>query len=295
MEVMEVKENKGRTIFMTGATSGLGKVAAFKLANSGARLIVFARNTKKGNELKEYYRSNWPEGKGLIEVVEGNLNSFRSIEQACEIVIERYASLDMIIQNAGIFNFSYRESEDKIEETLQVNLLAPILITHLLSGLLARSKNPRLIFTASALHQGSIRFDDIEFKKKFSSFKSYRQSKLGIILMTRLFAEKFSNKNISVFCQHPGFVNTNLGDNSGPIGKFVFWSMGKSAEKGAENLLFLSNHEEDKLVSGEYYMNNKVKKITRQSYDLNMALALLARSRDYLKDYIKEPSVVFPE
>jgi NAD(P)-dependent dehydrogenase (short-subunit alcohol dehydrogenase family) len=280
---------------MTGATSGLGKVAAAKLANSGARLIVLARNAKKGDELKEYYSSNWPEGKGVIELVEGNLNSFRSIEHACKTVIEKYTNLDMIIQNAGIFNFSYQESEDKIEETLQVNLLAPILITHLLSGLLARSKNPRLIFTASALHQGSIRFDDIEFKKTFSSFNSYRQSKLGIILMTRLFAEKFSNKNICVFCQHPGFVNTNLGDNSGPIGKFVFWAMGKSAEKGAENLLFLSNNEEDELVSGEYYMNNKVKKITRQSYDLNMALALLARSRDYLKEYIKEPSAVFPE
>lgn len=280
---------------MTGATSGLGKVAAARIANSGAKLIALVRNSKKGEELKSYYKENWPNGEGQIEVVEGNLNSFKSIKLACSKINEKYTSLDTIIQNAGIFNFSFVESEDGIEETLQVNLLAPILITHLLSDLLAKSDNPRLLFTASALHQGSIQFSDIEFRDSYTSFKSYRQSKLGIILITRLFAQKFKENNICVLSQHPGFVNTNLGDNTGPIAKFIFWSMGKSPEKGADNLVYLCNYKGRDLVSGEYYMNTKVKDITMQSYDLDMASRLLDVSKDYLKEYIKEASIVFPE
>lgn len=292
---MDEMNKTKKSIFMTGATSGLGKVAAAKLANSGATLIALARNSKKGEELKTFYKDNWPNGKGDIEIVEGNLNSFESIVKACNTVIKKHSSLDMLILNAGIMNFSYKESKDNIEETLQVNLLAPILITHLLAGLLSKSENPKLIFTASALHQGSIRFNDMEFKKGFSSFKSYRQSKLGVILMTRLFAQMLEEKNICVLSQHPGFVSTSLGDNSGAIVKFVFKAMGKSPEKGAVNLLYLCNSKVDDLVSGEYYMNSKVKDITMQSYDLEMASQLLDVSKEYLKDYIKEPSIVFPE
>ena len=86
---MEVIDNNMKTIFMTGATSGLGKAAAAKLANDGAKLIVLVRNTIKGAELNAYYKNNWPEGKGVIEVVEGNLNSFKSIELACNEVREK--------------------------------------------------------------------------------------------------------------------------------------------------------------------------------------------------------------
>ncbi|MCP4438185.1 MAG: SDR family NAD(P)-dependent oxidoreductase [Aureispira sp.] len=284
---------KDRIVFMTGATSGLGKVAACHIANKGAKLIVLVRNTQKGKQLLVDYKKLYPEGKGAIELVEGNLNSFESIIRACQCIKDKYAHLDMIINNAGIMNFSLTETVDGIEETLQVNLLAPILISHLLFDLLVKSKASKIINTASGLHQGIINFDNLEFKKGFSSFKSYRQSKLGLILLGRLLAKELESDKIKVYSQHPGMVRTELGRSAGWLSKAIFWLMGKSPEKGAQTLIYLAETVDASLVSGEYYANKKVTKITPESYDLNVAQQLLDVVQQYLEPYIKQSSPIF--
>ena len=115
-------------IFITGATSGLGKAAALQLAAEGAVVIAASRNPDKGRDLLVAYRDLHPKGKGRIELVECNLASFASVSMACEEIAESYDHLDMIINNAGIMNFEYKETHDGIEETWQINLLTPMLI-----------------------------------------------------------------------------------------------------------------------------------------------------------------------
>ena len=145
-------------ILITGATSGLGKAAAMHLAAEGAVVIAASRNAQKGETLLSDYRETYPKGKGRIELVACDLNSFDSISMACEEVAESYEHLDMIINNAGIMNFEFRESKNGIEETWQVNLLAPMLISHLLIHKFKNVLEPKLIFTTSGLHRGIIDF-----------------------------------------------------------------------------------------------------------------------------------------
>lgn len=290
---MEVINEK--IVFMTGATSGLGKAASCELADKGAKVFAMVRNDHKGKQLIEYYTSEYKEHKGSLELIKGNLNDLSSVVSMCEELISKTDRLDIIINNAGIMNFKFAESIDGIEETLQVNLLAPVLITHLLAHLLIESDDPKVIYTASALHQGTIRFKDIEFRKGFSSFKSYKQSKLGIILMTRLFAKDLSSYGISVFAQHPGFVSTSLGDRAGFISRLIFRLFGKSPEDGAVNLLYLCNTPSNHLSNGEYYADQNVKEITKESYDLVLAHKLKQTIEGYLKTFIKNEGIIFDE
>ena len=88
-------------------------------------------------------------------------------------------------------------------------------------------------------------------------------------------------------------VQTEIGRNGGWLANFIFKVMGKSPEKGAETLLFLMNTSSEGLVSGEYYVNNKVKKITKESYDLVLAEKLMATTKSYLAPFLYEPSVVY--
>ena len=152
-----LNSKKMKTIFITGATSGIGLVASCELASSGHQIIATARNSESGNALKSHYNNNYPNGTGTIQIVICNLSSFESIVKACNQVRNENNCIDVMINNAGVWNFRYRETQNQIEETLQVNVLAPLLINYLLLDLLSKSNQAKSIFAASALHQGEDR------------------------------------------------------------------------------------------------------------------------------------------
>jgi NAD(P)-dependent dehydrogenase (short-subunit alcohol dehydrogenase family) len=285
----------GKNVFMTGATSGFGKIVAMHIADLGANVTVLARDNSKSETLNIEYQKKNPDGKGSIEFVEGNLNSFSSVASACEKVKSKVKYLDIIVHNAGIMNFNPVLSVDGIEETLQVNLLAPMLINHLLFPLFDNTKNNKVIYTASGLHQGDINFNNIEFKNNFNGFRVYRQSKLGVILMCRLLDNKLNSNNINFYSNHPGLIRTDLGRSAGLFAKFIFWAMGKSPEKGAQTLIYLLENDKNVLRGGEYYAYKQVKKITPQSYNLETAEKLLTVIKEYLKSCLNEPSLIFPQ
>lgn len=282
-----------KLIFMTGATSGLGKISVLKAARDGATIVALARSKEKGVSLIEDYRSQYSEGLGKIEIIEGNLSSFASIAKACSEIVSKYPVIDIIVNNAGIMNFESKQSLDNIEETLQVNLLSPLLICHLLYENLRKSKSAKIIFTSSGLHQGEINFDNLEFEDDFSSFKVYRQSKLGVILVCRALADALKNNNISIYSQHPGMVRTELGRSAGWFSKMIFYLMGKSPEKGSQTLSFLIETKNELLTSGEYYVNEKVTTATKQSYEVEIGEKVIAVANNYLNQYIKTDSPIF--
>jgi NAD(P)-dependent dehydrogenase (short-subunit alcohol dehydrogenase family) len=290
---MNTANINNKIIVMTGATSGLGKVAACELAHKGAKVFVLCRNNDKGEMLQKEYHEQYQHGKGSIETIPCNLNSFSSIVAACKDLHSKVNKLDMIINNAGVMNFQFKETEDHIEETWQVNLLAPMLISHLLIDLLSTSESAKIIFTSSALHQGNINFQDLESRKKFTGYKAYRQSKLGIILQCRYLGQKLSQTNIGVYCQHPGLVRTSLGRDAGWFAKMIFLLMGKSPHEGCKTLLYLVEAQKDDLISGEYYADMKVSHSSKESQSLSVAAILFETVRSYLREYLTSSSLIF--
>ena len=282
-----------KIIFITGATSGIGLITACELASNGNKVLATAKNIERGNELLAYYKNNYPKGKGTIKIIHCDLSSFESIVKACNQVRIENNYIDVLINNAGIWNFSYRESQNNIEETLHVNVLAPLLINYLLLDVLSKSNQAKSIFAASALHQGNIDFSNLENIVHFSGINAYRQSKLEVILLCRLLAKKLASINVGVYCEHPGLVSTKLGRDANWFSNLFFRVFGLSANKGARTLIYLAEETKNNLVNGEYYYKKEVKKITKQSYDLNVAQKLLDKLEVYLKDYISDPSVIF--
>jgi NAD(P)-dependent dehydrogenase (short-subunit alcohol dehydrogenase family) len=277
---------KNQIIFFTGGTSGLGKVAACELANLGATVVVTVRNIEKGRILLNYFQEKYKSPKGGFDLLDCNLSSFLSIQQAVLAFQKKYDRLDMLINNAGLWKNQYQETKDAVEETFHVNFLAPLLLTELLAEMLTKSKNARIIFTSSGLHQGKIQLEDIEYRKNFKGFNAYRQSKLAIILLTRLLAEKLSDKYIGVYSQHPGVVKTDLAWESNRAMRTIFLSMGISPQKGSKTLLYLATEPKAYLKSGEYYYKNKVTQTTPESYDMEMAEKLVEHSNKYLGKWL---------
>jgi len=276
----------GKTILITGATSGIGKEAALELARQGNRVIFTARNTDTAEKIKADFDKENIAGKGSIEFIFCSLSSFESVKKACNHFLETNDHLDILINNAGIWNFEFKQSRNKIEEILHVNVLSPALLKALLLPALAKSTDARIIQTASGLHFGTIDFDDIEGRKKFSGFNAYRQSKLAVILLTRCWAKALKDKQIGVYALHPGLVNTRLGRNAGWFANLFFRMFGISAKKGAKTIIYLATEPKDNLVSGEYYTKEKVKRITKESNNFALAQRVDAVVTRYIREYL---------
>ncbi len=273
---------ENRVIFFTGATSGFGLIAALDFVQLGANVVITARSKEKFEVVRNELQGKFPNAKGKLDFVICDLSSMKSVARACDEFKKRYSRLDVLINNAGIWNFSYRESSDKIEETFQVNLIAPVFINLALHDLLAESDFAKSIFTSSGLHQGNFNFEDPEFRNKFSGFNAYRQSKLGILLMTHLYDASDKKSGISYYAQHPGMVNTKLGRDAGWFSNLIFKLMGKSPAKGAKTLIHLVTQPKENLTSGAYYQNLKVSKSSRESYNMLTAKKLESLINQYL-------------
>ena len=255
--------DKRKIALITGATSGFGVVVAKHLVKQGYLLIVLGRSKDKLDSLMldlKKVASNC-----IIDPFLCNLSLFKSIRNACDAIKKAHARIDLMVLNAGVWNFKYIETEDNIEETLQVNLLSPVLIFQSLFRLLPIEGSSKVIFTVSGLHQGMVQFSDIEFRNTFSGFKSYQQSKLGLILMARLFSKKEEYTGISFYTAHPGMVNTKLGRNAGWFSKLIFKLLGKTKEKGAQTHLSLIDQPNSNLTSGEYYANCQITRASAES------------------------------
>ena len=277
---------KNKVALITGATSGFGKIILQHLAKSGYDVIVLARNADKIEVLKKELQVQYPSC--VLESVSCNLASFSSIVSACEAIKAKWNKIDLMILNAGLWNFKYTETENKIEETLQVNVLSHLLIYSRLKHLIPKNRQSKVIFTASALHQGEINFKDLEFKNQFSGFKAYRQSKLAAILLAKWFAKQEENEGISFFSVHPGVVKTELGRNANWFSKFVFNLMGTSLQHGAKTHLYLIDTDAKSLHSGDYYSKRESVKTTAYSYDMQVAKKLLDQLNNYFDQLKKE-------
>ena len=250
---------------MTGATSGLGVPAALHILKNGAKLIVLYRDEKNLAALQ---------GKGDLIGIQADLSSVESVLAACARIKEKVNKIDILINNAGLWVFGPRqETNEGKEMTFMVNLLAPYMLIKELTPLLDASGQPRIINTASALHQGTIDFNDIELKHSFSGFNAYRQSKLGLVLLTRQLA--IIHPAWKIVSLHPGVINTNRG-RSNWLGNLFFKFFGRSPEKGAETLITLVEKPFTALTSGAYYADSKEKStLTKESKDMAAAARLV--------------------
>ncbi len=277
----------GKHAFFTGATSGIGKAAAMELANRGFLVIATYRDEAKAQRLLVDFKKKHSSAKGSIELLPCDLSSLESINQASSTYKEKYSKLDLLINNAGVWHDKRTKSQDGIENTFAVNLLAPVLITSKLSSMLEKASDPRIIFTASKLHQGEINFKDIELQKsKYTGTNAYRQSKLALILYSRFLAKKLENTPIEVYVNHPGLVSTELGRDSDFASKLVSKIAGKSPLKGAQTLVFLATAGKSHLTTGGYYENKKAAQTSEEAHNLDTASKLFKLSQEYLKKYL---------
>jgi NAD(P)-dependent dehydrogenase (short-subunit alcohol dehydrogenase family) len=245
----------GKVIVITGATSGIGQVAAERLAGMGARLVLVARDQVRGRAMLARMRERAP---GIVHSIHyADLSRLFEMRRAAAEIAAAESRIDVLINNAGALFSSRQVTEDGLERTFATNHMAYVVLTHGLRERLIASAPARVVNTASNAHERArLDFDDLQSAHGYRGFKVYGRSKLCNILYTRELARRWAGTGVTANCLHPGFVATRFADQSGGLFSYIV-RMAKtfaiSPEKGADTIVYLASSSEVAHVSGGYF------------------------------------------
>jgi NAD(P)-dependent dehydrogenase (short-subunit alcohol dehydrogenase family) len=274
----------GKTVVITGATSGIGQVAAEKLAGMGARLVLVARDKARGEAELARLRAITPAINHSIHYAD--LSLMAEVKRVAAEISAAEPRIDVLINNAGALFGARHVTADGLELTFATNHMSYFLLTYGLRERLRASAPARVVNVASDAHKGrKLNFNDFQPKDlqstQFSGFKVYGRSKLCNILFTRELARRWAGTGVTANSLHPGFVSTRFGDGSGGL---LSWGVRAakifaiSPEKGAETIIYLASSPEVSSATGLYYYKCKPATPTKEAQDDSMAQRLWQES-----------------
>ncbi|NUU78731.1 SDR family oxidoreductase [Paenibacillus xylanilyticus] len=261
-----------KTAIVTGANSGMGLATTIQLARQGYRVIMACRSEKRGQQaLQDALRDS---GSNAIELILCDLGSIKSIRQFAQAFRERYNTLDVLVNNAGVVMLKRQVTSDGFEQSIGINHLGHFLLTLLLIEPLKAAEQGRIVNVSSGAYKaGKIHFDDPHLHKGYNPIKSYAQSKLANVLFTRALARRVASSRVTVNCLHPGAVGTSIGvDRHTGFGTRIMAFVGKlpfflSPEDGAQTAIYLATSPEVEKLTGRYFYQKKEQKLKAHAMD----------------------------
>jgi NAD(P)-dependent dehydrogenase (short-subunit alcohol dehydrogenase family) len=263
---------KGKTIFITGSTDGVGRYVASQLAGQGARVLVHGRDAARGNAVV----ADIARAGGMTPVFyQADLSSLAETRKLAARVLADHDRLDVFVSNAGIGSQNEgpqrQVSRDGHELRFAVNYLAGFLLAHLLLPRLKASAPARIVNVAS-LGQHPVDFDDVMITRNYSGARAYAQSKLSQIMFTIDLAEQLEGSGVTVNSLHPAtYMNTTM-VRAGGISPM------STVEQGGAAILHLVNGDDVSGRSGLFFNGMNEMKANAQAYDRDARARLRALS-----------------
>jgi NAD(P)-dependent dehydrogenase (short-subunit alcohol dehydrogenase family) len=251
---------RGKVCVITGATSGIGLVAAERLAAMGARLVLVGRDKARGEATITRIKRRSPGAE--IRIHYADLSRLVEMNRLTSEIAAIEPRIDVLINNAGAMFAARSVTEDGLERTFAVNHMAYFVLAVRLKERLVAAAPARIVNTASDAHRGNILdFDDLQSARRYRGLTAYGRSKLANILFTREFARRLAGTGVTVNCLHPGFVATRIADNNGGVfrlGVGVAKSLfALSPEKGAETMVHLASSPDVAGITGGYFAKSR--------------------------------------
>ena len=260
---------KDKVVVITGATSGIGQVAAEKLAAMGARIVFTARDRARGEATLARLRESGP---GLDHrMLFADLTRLSEMKRVAREISAAEPRIDVLMNNAGAMFSELQITEDGFERTFALNHMSYFVLSHSLRDRLMATPGARIVNTSSNAHRNAhLDYDDPQTIKSYRMFKAYCRSKLYNILFTRELSRRMKGNGITVNALHPGFVATRFGDKTSGAGGFVFRILKLLAitpARGAETLIYLASSEKVAGLTGEYFYKCAPEPPTREAQD----------------------------
>jgi len=248
---------RGKTAIVTGATSGLGQVAARQLAELGGRVVLIGRNPDKAAAVQQDIIAATGNPDVAVEIAD--LSLLAEVGQLARRLLEQEPRIDILINNAGVLLNERSVTAEGIETTLAINLLAPFLLTNLLLPRLKQSAPARIINVSSGgMYTSGIVVDDLQYQQNdYNGGMAYARTKRGLVILTELWAERLKDSGVVAHAMHPGWADTPGVESSLPLFHKLTKRLLRTPEEGADTIIWLAASREAGKVSGYFWLDRE--------------------------------------
>ncbi len=251
----------GRVVVLTGATSGIGRAAAIQLARSDATLVVVGRDT--GRNQTAVHEITEATGNRNITEVAADMGDYAQVRALAERVLADHDRLDVLVHNAGTLSGSRRAAPDGTEATVASQVVGPFLLTGLLLERLASGAPSRVLTTSSGgMYTAELTVSKLQMSERsYSGAQQYARAKRAQVTLNELWAERFGHFGIHFHAMHPGWADTPGVDASLPTFAKVMGPLLRTAEQGADTLVWLAADEAAVATNGRFWLDRRARPI----------------------------------
>ncbi len=270
-----------KTIFITGATDGIGKAMIEPLLNLGFTVLIHGRDLEKVNSTIKEFNSD-EKLRGYVS----DLFNFQEIKLMCEQILQNENKIDVIVHNAGTYEKKLIFNSDSVEKTFAVNFVSNVLINEKLLSLIKKDFQLRkekkefikIIFVSSIAHQSGVyHLSEWISPNVFNGYKAYANSKMAQIMYGYWLAREWEKYNVLVNSIHPGVIDTKLLREN-------FKMKGSPLSSGIRNQFYLITSEEP--ITGKYINDLKEAKSSPETYNEEYQKELYETTKNIIQKYL---------
>jgi len=271
----------GKTILISGASSGLGFEVARLFAIRGAHEILVCRNREKGEKAVSDIKKEVPGAN--LDLMVCDLESMKSIHAFIEEFGKTCSKLDMLYNNAAVMKRTRTLTEDGFEAMFQVNYLAPFILMRSLIGYLEKGTDPQIINNGRPAEKLRLDMDDLQFENGYHMYQSFFKTKLCLLLASLECSQRLKNEGISVYLAEPGPFKSDLVREMPLVGwlKNLFSS---PVEKAAEHMIHVMTELEGKDKNGKVFTKREAVPLTDYWKDPGIRQELWSKTESLLEN-----------
>jgi NAD(P)-dependent dehydrogenase (short-subunit alcohol dehydrogenase family) len=232
---------QGRSAVVTGATSGIGKEAAYALARLGATVVVVGRTEDKARTAADELEARGVP-RARLETAGADFSSVAAVTRLADELAARYPELDVLLNNAGCYPSARVMTPEGLEESWATNVLSYEVMTTRLLGPVKAARG-RIVYVAST-RAGDLDASDLEWsRRRFSGVGAYSQSKQANRMLAWAWSRRLAGSGVTIQVAHPGGVATNIAGRQtglyGWLARLVFKTQ-RTPTMGADVLVWLA-------------------------------------------------------
>jgi NAD(P)-dependent dehydrogenase (short-subunit alcohol dehydrogenase family) len=253
----------GRTVLVTGPTSGLGRAAAEALAALGARMILVGRDPDRLADLRDaLVRAH---GEDRFSVVVADMASLDSVRDGAKQILASEPRLDVVVDNAGAMFPARIESPDGIEATLATMVVGPFALIGGLLPLLRRTRHTRVIaVTSGGMYAQRLDLNDLEWTRQaYQGTRAYARAKRAQVALIREWARRIPPSEVTFTAMHPGWADTPGLSASLPAFRSLMTPILRTPAEGADTIVWLATAGSPPVASGRLYLDRRPRPFDR--------------------------------